>query len=69
MLPDVIEKEFGESLEWERLDDKRASRIRRRFTIGGLAKADTWPALQENMIDTMIRLEKVLRPRLAKIDL
>ncbi len=66
---DVIEKEFGESLEWERLDDKRASRIRRRFTIGGLAKADTWPALQENMIDAMIRLEKVLRPRLAKIEL
>lgn len=65
---DSIEKEFGGSLDWERLDEKRASRIRKRFTNGGLASPESWPALQDGMIDAMIRFEKVIRPRLQKID-
>ena len=65
---DSIEKDFGDSLEWDRLDDKRASRIRKRFTNGGLALPDSWPALQNWMIDTMIRFERVIRPRLQKIE-
>lgn len=66
---DVIEKEFGSSLEWERLEDKRASRIRRRFESGGLASPESWPALQDAMIDAMVRLDKALRPRVAKIEI
>src|SRR5436309_2499651 len=65
---DAIEKEFGGPLDWERLDDKRASRIRKRFTDGGLTSPDTWPGLQEEMIDAMIRLDKALRPRLANVE-
>jgi len=63
-----IEKEFGEPLEWQRLDDKRACRIRKRFTDGGLAKPETWPSLQDSMIDAMVKLEKALRQRLAKVE-
>jgi hypothetical protein len=65
----AIEQEVGGQLEWERLDDKRASRIRRRFTNGGLSTTDSWPALQDNMIDAMVRLNKALRPRVAKIEI
>ena len=65
---EAIEKEFGGPLHWERLDDKRASRVRKRFTDGGLTSPDTWPVLQEKMIDSMIRLDKTLRLRLAKIE-
>jgi hypothetical protein len=64
---EAIEREFGGPLDWERLDDKRASRIRKRFTNGGLAEPGTWPQLHEEMIDAMIRLDNALRGRLAKV--
>jgi len=65
----AIEKDFGGPLEWQRLDDKRASRIQKGFTDGGLARPETWPQLQEEMIDGMIRFNEALRGRLAKIEL
>lgn len=65
---DAIEAEFGEPLDWRRLDDKRACRILKLFD-GGLRTPDRWDDLQEAMIDAMIRLDAALRPRIAKIQL
>lgn len=62
-----IEKEFGEQLEWDRLDDRRASRIRYKIGTGGIADQEKWPDLQEEMIDAMVRFEKAIRPRLEKV--
>jgi len=64
-----IENVFGEPLEWERLDSKRASRIRKTFSSLGLSQEDGWPELQDQMIDAMIRLEKAVKPFLGKIDI
>ena len=63
----TIEKEFGSALSWERLDEKRACRIAKRFTIGGLADPESWSGLQDKMIAAMIKLERALRPQLDKI--
>jgi hypothetical protein len=63
-----IENEVGAELQWERMDDKRASRIRRRFKVGGLIDASTWPVLQDEMIDFMTKFEKAFRPRVAKVE-
>jgi len=64
---DEIEAEFGGHLEWQRLDDKRASHITKRFPDRRLTSPEEeWPELQDTMIDAMIRFEKALRPRLQK---
>lgn len=56
-----IEKDFGGELNWDRLDDRRASRISKRFSYAGLNDPEKWDALQNDMIDTMVRLEKAFR--------
>jgi len=63
-----IEKIFGNKLEWERLDSKRASRIAYRFRGAGLKDHDKWDELQEKMIDTMIRLEKAFRDYIKDLE-
>ena len=63
-----IETEFGASLRWERLDDKRASRIAHEIHgKGGLRDKDRWPELQDAMIDAMIRFERSFRPYIQRL--
>jgi len=63
-----IEKEFEAPLEWQILKDKRASRIIKRFKNTGLTHRENWPAIQDEMINAMIRFEKAIHPRLSKIN-
>lgn len=64
-----IEKVFGGTLSWERLEGKRACRIA--FTeAGGYRSPDTkWPELQDGIIDAMTRLERALRPFVNQLKL
>lgn len=64
---DLIEKEFGDALEWERHDDKRACRIQKKYSKGGLLNKDQWPKIQDELIEGMIRFYKALKSRLDKI--
>ncbi len=55
-------------MEWERLDAKRACRIAKRFDNGGYRDdEERWEEIQTPMIDAMIRLEKALKPYIAKL--
>ena len=64
-----IEAVFGETLDWERLDGKRASRIRHVISIGGYRSPELdWPKIQAEMVDAMSRLEKAILPVLDSID-
>jgi hypothetical protein len=65
-----IDTAFGQSLSWERLEGKRACRIRHTETGGGYrSPEDKWPAVQDAIILDMDRLEKALRPHLKQLKL
>ena len=63
----AVEQEFGDTLEWLRLDDKRASRIVKVYKgFGGLHEPDKWETLQGKLIDAMIRFDKAFRIRIQR---
>jgi len=63
-----IEQNFGESLEWERLNEKRACRIKKDIPLGGYRDDEqTWPKVHEVMVDAMIRFYKALSPHIQHL--
>jgi hypothetical protein len=62
-----IEDSFGGQLSWERLEGKRACRIRYSAPGGYRSPEEQWPALQDAVIHKMKRLEQALRPWLNQL--
>jgi len=65
---DEIENEFGGKLNWERLDNKRASKISFKFMGNYLLYKNKWDNLQNKMIEYMIRLEKAFRRYIKELE-
>ena len=64
---DQIERSFGSALGWHRLDAKEACRITA-VVEGGYRDNETqWQTTIEEMVETMIRLERALRPHISEI--
>ena len=63
---DGIEKAFGEPLVWERLDSKKASRIKYRKPFD-CYNSDNWPEITEWLIKHMIRLENAIKGSLMEV--
>ncbi len=65
-----IEAAFGGPLTWERLDGKRACRIKSVIENGGYRSPETqWRRIQEEMVDSMSRLEAAIQPALNSLGL
>jgi len=57
-----IEAAFGGTLEWQRLDDKRACRICWMQQCGYSLPEDTWSRAIATQADAMVRLAKAIEP-------
>lgn len=65
---DPIERRFGAPLGWERMDDKRACRIRAEMPAASVRDEANWPVLQDQWIEVMIRFERALRPEIDRLE-
>lgn len=67
---EAIEKSFGEPLNWEGLEGKRACRISYHYQHGGYrSPEEEWPEIQDEVIGAMNRLEQAFRPFLKQLKL
>ena len=66
---DAIEQAFGGPLSWERLDAKRAARIKAYVEGGYKSPDEDWEAIQEKAVAAMNRLEAALRPHIKALQL
>lgn len=65
----AIEAKFGGALSWERLDDRRASRIKAALPGGYRSPEEEWDGIQARQVDTMNRLNTALQPYLKALKL
>lgn len=62
-----IEVGFGGPLGWERLDNRKASRIRADLAPASVREVARWPELQDQMIEAMIRFAGALRSEIERL--
>jgi hypothetical protein len=57
-----IEQAYGRPLYWQERRERKILRVQEIIEGGFLSPESAWPAIQEKLIDAMIRLEKAFRP-------
>jgi hypothetical protein len=66
----AIEADFGAPLEWQELPEGEGCRIRCVLPDGGYqSPAEQWPQIHDRMVDAMVRLDRAMRGRVAKLAL
>lgn len=64
---DMIENAFGSSLDWLRLQGRRACRIKKTYTTGGYRDEGAWDDMCQELAVAMAKLELAIRPHLRRI--
>lgn len=65
---EAVETHFGNKLDWQRLDTKKACRIAYHLPGGGYRNDESeWQTIQASMIDAMSRLETAFKPHIRRL--
>lgn len=62
-----IEGEFGRPLIWKKEDTQKGTLIGALVEGGYRSDREKWPNVQSDLVDAMMKLEQVLKPRLARL--
>ena len=63
----AIDSDFGAALDWQELPEGEGCRIRYVVDGGYKSPHDQWPTINASLADAMVRLEKVMRQRVAQL--
>jgi hypothetical protein len=63
-----IESEFGEPLQWERLDEKITCRIRAQLDEVNVFEKEDWPQMIDYLINTSEKMEAVFKKPVRKMN-
>jgi hypothetical protein len=66
-MKEEIESAFGDDLDWQRLDEGRACRIRKVIGVGGYRDPEKWAEIYEAASEAMARFEKAMKPAIARL--
>jgi hypothetical protein len=64
---EALETKFGEALDWQELPGRIGCRICKDRNGGWRTPEPEWPALQDSILDTLVRLEAALRGPVQQI--
>ncbi len=64
-----IKEAFGEELGWDAGEGQRGCFVFHTVEVGGWRDEDRWPEMHEAMVDAMIRLERALKPHIARLEI
>jgi hypothetical protein len=62
-----IEQSFGKPLDWQRLDDKTASRISYTIDGRGLKDKEYWSTMQDQLVQEMYNLRKAFQEEIDRL--
>jgi len=62
-----IENIFGKPIIWDFKENRKQNNLRTISPLGGIDDEDKWPAIQNDLVERIIRLEKALRPYIKEL--
>ena len=66
-LQNQIEDNFGSKLIWQRLDDKKASRIKYELSGVDYVNEEDWPKIMTFLVESMHRMTKAFKAPLKEV--
>jgi hypothetical protein len=67
-MKDSIEANFGNTLEWDRMDDKVTCRIKSELKDVNCFEQDDWDKMIKYLIDSSTRMEKAFKEPIKELN-